>query len=58
VFGRKVGENFLTLREMSLPPELRNICQEVPESLFRMDISATAIRRGLPGQQEEASPED
>ena len=58
VFGRKVADQFLTLSQMCLPPELREICQEVPESMFRADISATAIRQALQGQEEATSSED
>jgi cytidyltransferase-like protein len=58
VFGRKVADQFLTLSQMCLPPNLREICQEVPESMFRADISATAIRQALQGQEEGTSSDE
>lgn len=45
VFGRKVGSQFLTLADLDLPTPLRELCQGVPEEIFRMDISSTEIRR-------------
>ena len=44
VFGRCVGESFRALRDMTLPQELGAICQEVPESKFRRDVSSTELR--------------
>ena len=45
VYGRVVGERFVTLDELPLPADLRNSCQEIPEDVFRMDISSTELRR-------------
>jgi nicotinamide mononucleotide (NMN) deamidase PncC len=44
VFGRETDGNFHPLSELNLPPVLTAICDEVPESVFRADISSTAIR--------------
>ncbi|MBI1248397.1 hypothetical protein GC197_11245 [bacterium] len=44
VFPRAVGDDFLTLDEIDLPPALANICEPVPQSQFRMDISSSEIR--------------
>lgn len=48
VFGRVAGERFQTLDDLPLPPALRELCDGVPESEFREDLSSTAIRRGGP----------
>jgi nicotinamide mononucleotide (NMN) deamidase PncC len=44
VFGRQTNGHFRALSELDLPPTLYQICDEVPESIFRADISSTAIR--------------
>ncbi|MEM7001650.1 MAG: hypothetical protein AAF529_12755 [Pseudomonadota bacterium] len=44
VFGRKVQEQFLTLDALALPEILANRCRAVPDSMFRNDISSTALR--------------
>jgi nicotinamide mononucleotide (NMN) deamidase PncC len=44
VFGREGNGAFRTLSELNLPPALSAICDEVPESIFRADISSTALR--------------
>lgn len=44
VFGRAVGDRFLAIGEIALPKRLREICQQVPASKFRMDISSTRLR--------------
>lgn len=44
VFGRKMGETFVLLRDVKLPPALAAICDEVSEREFRMDLSSTEIR--------------
>lgn len=50
VFGRHQQDQFETLSSVHLPPALRAICDEVPESAFRQDISSTALRaEPLPG---------
>jgi hypothetical protein len=44
VFGRTVGDRFLKLSDIELPPSLRQLCEEVPESQFRADMSSTDLR--------------
>lgn len=46
VFGRRGEEGFRSLKDAALPPELRALCDEVPEQDFRADISSTELRRG------------
>lgn len=45
VFGRQVGEQFVCLRDVQLPASLTALCDEVPASEFREDVSSTEIRR-------------
>jgi hypothetical protein len=44
VFGRSVSNRFTTLASLELPPALRALCDEVPESEFRDDSSSTRLR--------------
>lgn len=44
VFGRSTDKGFRTLSDFSLPPQLRTLCDEVPESVFRQDVSSTEQR--------------
>ena len=44
VLGRVVGNRFISLDDIKLPTPLRALCQGVPESVFRNDISSTRIR--------------
>jgi nicotinic acid mononucleotide adenylyltransferase/nicotinamide mononucleotide (NMN) deamidase PncC len=44
VFGRHSDTGFQTLRDLELPRELRALCDEVPASEFREDISSTQLR--------------
>lgn len=44
VFGRQEGNHFLTLRDVEIPAALRDMCDEVPEALFRADVSSTQLR--------------
>lgn len=44
VFGRDLDEKFLSLEDVALPDALRDICESVPESSFRMKISSTELR--------------
>ena len=44
VFGRQGEEGFETVRNLSIPPALCVLCQEVPESQFRLDVSSTELR--------------
>lgn len=46
VFGRQQGGRFRTLADLRLPPALGGLCEEVPESEFRADISSTELRSG------------
>jgi nicotinamide mononucleotide (NMN) deamidase PncC len=45
VFGRAVGEEFQTLADLKLPDSLRRLCDEVPATEFRHDISSTKLRK-------------
>ncbi len=45
VFGRVEADVFHSLSDLDLPQPLRERCQEVPESDFRLDISSTEIRQ-------------
>jgi hypothetical protein len=44
VFGRLAKGQFCTLAGLELPPALRALCDEVPQSEFREDVSSTEIR--------------
>ncbi|MDO4574056.1 MAG: hypothetical protein Q4D98_02455 [Planctomycetia bacterium] len=44
VFGRWDGERFVSLSDLNLPPLLQERCVEVPESVFRNDVSSTRLR--------------
>jgi len=44
VFGRLVDGRYVALGEVALPAALAAICQEVPEHVFREDISSTELR--------------
>lgn len=45
VFGRKVDGSFRTLDDLDIPPSLQTLCQQVPESVFRDDVSSTLLRQ-------------
>jgi hypothetical protein len=45
VFGRVMDGEFRTLSEIELPTALRDICEEVPATVFREDVSSTELRR-------------
>ena len=45
VFGREHDGRFIGLDDLELPPNIRDLCQQVPAAEFRMDISSSAIRR-------------
>lgn len=49
VFGRQLKGQFRSLGDLSLPAELGGLCDEVPESVFRADVSSTQLRTGVPG---------
>jgi len=44
VFGREANSAFRTLADSKVPPALRALCEEVPESVFREDVSSTQLR--------------
>jgi hypothetical protein len=44
VFGRRSNDRFETASDLDLPKALRDLCDEVPESTFRADVSSTALR--------------
>ena len=43
-FGRKMGEIFVDLPAVNLPPALAVLCEAVSEHSFRMDVSSTDLR--------------
>ena len=45
VAGRAVGGVFRTLSDIAIPERFRDLFSELPESVFRLDLSSTAIRR-------------
>ena len=45
VFGRATDGEFRTVSNVEVPPALRALCDEVPESVFREDVSSTELRR-------------
>ncbi len=44
VFGRAAEPGFMTLSKLTLPRELADICREVAELDFRVDVSSTDFR--------------
>jgi nicotinamide mononucleotide (NMN) deamidase PncC len=44
VFGRAMNSGFRSLSDFDVPPALRALCEEVPESEFREDMSSTQLR--------------
>ncbi len=46
VFGRLIENVFQSAGDLVLDESLRNLCHEISESLFREDISSTAVRKG------------
>lgn len=45
VAGRKTAKDFLSVSDLHLPDGLKGLFEELPESLFRKDISSTELRR-------------
>ncbi len=45
VFGRSKHDRFETLASLELPDALRRLSTDVPETVFRRDISSTALRK-------------
>jgi hypothetical protein len=54
VFGRAVDGRFLLPSELSLPSQLRRMCDEVCESEFRLDICSTQLREESESQARPA----
>ena len=47
VAGRTMeGRGFVTLDDLTIPAEFRDLLEAIPESAFREDISSTAVRDG------------
>ena len=46
VFGRVHEGNFTSLSDLALPAALAALCEEVPETEFRLDISSSELRNG------------
>jgi len=44
VFGRKVNNKFISLRDINIPNNIRNRCTGFEEGSFRDDISSTELR--------------
>jgi hypothetical protein len=44
VFGRLMGGSFITTNECDLPERLLELCQQVPETDFRTDVSSSELR--------------
>jgi len=55
VFGRVVDKSFVTLADLQLPEALKALCEEIPQSEFRADISSTELRQEGVG---DAGPRD
>ncbi|TXT33382.1 MAG: hypothetical protein FD138_1896 [Planctomycetota bacterium] len=45
VAGRREGDGFRTLSDLKLPPQTRDLFEEIRESDFRRDISSTELRK-------------
>ncbi|HWA98394.1 MAG TPA: CinA family protein [Pirellulales bacterium] len=52
VFGRVKGARFTTLADLELPAKLAALCDEVPASEFRNDISSTELRKRAANERE------
>jgi hypothetical protein len=44
VFGRRIDDKFVLLSNVDMPVLLRELCEDVPESRFRDDVSSTDLR--------------
>jgi hypothetical protein len=44
VFGRSLQGNFHSLSDLAISTELHHLCEELPESEFREDVSSTELR--------------
>jgi len=54
IFARKVDGQVRSLADLSIPPELAELCQEVPAEEFRDDISSTQLRQSANQQTTES----
>ncbi|MEZ6112930.1 MAG: hypothetical protein R3C99_18255 [Pirellulaceae bacterium] len=45
MFGRASDGRFYELEDLSLPANLQALCEAVPESEFRDDVSSTELRK-------------
>lgn len=45
VLGRLEGQRFISFDDLSLPPSLHALCQGVPESVYRNDLTSTQLRQ-------------
>ena len=45
VAGRSEGDSFRTLSKLNLPPQARDLFEEISEEEFRRDISSTELRK-------------
>jgi hypothetical protein len=41
-----MGDRFRTLESLGLPASLARLCDGIPESEFRADVSSTQLRNG------------
>ena len=44
VYGRNLGNRFVTLKDLDLPQVLKTLCDEVSEQEFRLDVTSTDLR--------------
>lgn len=44
VFGRTIENEFRTLKDLSIPSDLRPLCQQVDAAIFQCDLSSTTLR--------------
>ena len=47
VFGRLQNNQFESMEDLSLPGDLRSLCESVPEEIFRLDLSSTQLRQKI-----------
>jgi hypothetical protein len=48
VFGRLMTGSFRLLSQLEMPPRLLELCTEIPEARYRVDVSSTELRRHPP----------
>lgn len=44
VFGRTVGNKFMTLADLSIPPNLRELCRQVEAAQFQCELASSTLR--------------